>query len=118
MNSLYEIGLLLDFYGELLTGKQREMLDLHFNCDLSLAEISEHMKISRQGVYDNIRRGKNTLYRYEEKLGLARRFMEIRKGMEEVKTLLEEIRRNNGSSGVSEALSRIREITDSIINKC
>lgn len=117
MDNLYEIGLLIDFYGELLTGKQREVLDLHFNCDLSLAEISEHMKISRQGVHDNIRRGKNTLYRYEEKLGFVRRFMEIRKGMEEVKTLLEQIKRNEGSS-MDKALSRIREITDSIINKC
>ena len=50
-------SLLLDFYGELLTDKQRECCELHFNEDLSLAEIAEQCGISRQGVWDNIRRG-------------------------------------------------------------
>ena len=49
-------SMLLDFYGELLTDKQRECLDLHYNEDLSLSEIAEQLGISRQGVWDNIRR--------------------------------------------------------------
>ena len=47
--------MLLDFYGELLTDKQRECFDLHYNEDLSLAEIAEQLGVSRQGVWDNIR---------------------------------------------------------------
>ena len=48
--------MLFDFYGDLLTDKQREYYDLHYNQDLSLAEIAASSGISRQGVWDNIRR--------------------------------------------------------------
>ncbi len=59
-------SLLLDFYGELLTDKQRECCELHFNEDLSLAEIAEQCGVSRQGVWDNIRRGTAALAELEE----------------------------------------------------
>ena len=77
-------SLLLDFYGELLTDKQRECCELHFNEDLSLAEISEQCGISRQGVWDNIRRGAAALEDIEEKTGLIRRFSETQKGLGEM----------------------------------
>ena len=51
------IALLFDFYGEMLTEKQKDVIDLYYNEDLSLAEIAEHEGISRQGVRDNIKRG-------------------------------------------------------------
>ena len=66
--------MLFDFYGELLTDKQREYFDLHYNEDLSLAEIAETDGITRQGVWDIIRRGEETLRRYERKTGLVARF--------------------------------------------
>ena len=68
-----KISLLLDFYGEVLTDKQREVVGFYYNDDLSLAEIAEHAGISRQGVRDAIKRGENTLLFMEEKLGLAAR---------------------------------------------
>ena len=77
-------SLLLDFYGELLTDKQRECCELHFNEDLSLAEIAEQCGISRQGVWDNIRRGVAALEEIEEKTGLIRRFSETQKGLDEL----------------------------------
>jgi len=61
---------LLDLYGELLTDKQRDMLELYYNDDLSLAEIAEHYEISRQGVHDSIKRGEEALEEYERVLGL------------------------------------------------
>ena len=70
--------MLLDFYGELLTGKQRECFDLHYNEDLSLSEIAEQLGISRQGVWDNIRRAESAMEEIEEKTGLLRRFEENR----------------------------------------
>ena len=68
--------MLLDFYGELLTEKQRECYDLHYNEDLSLTEIAEQSGISRQAVWDNIRRAEAALQDIEEKTGLIRRFQE------------------------------------------
>ncbi|MBR6207815.1 MAG: YlxM family DNA-binding protein [Oscillospiraceae bacterium] len=66
--------MLFDFYGELLTEKQREYFDLHYNEDLSLAEIAQSEGISRQGVWDIIRRAEEALRRFEEKTELVARF--------------------------------------------
>ena len=84
-------SMLLDFYGELLTEKQRECYDLHYNEDLSLSEIAEQSGISRQGVWDNIRRAEAALKEMEEKTGLIRRFTETRRGLETLRGLLTEI---------------------------
>lgn len=72
--SIYEISVLMDFYGQLLTARQLEILDMHYNSDYSLGEIAEELGISRQGVYDGIKKGKESLMSYEERLGLAARF--------------------------------------------
>ena len=73
--------MLFDFYGELLTGKQREYYDLHYNDDLSLSEIAEQTGISRQGVWDIIRRAEKTLEETEEKTGLVARFTQRREAL-------------------------------------
>lgn len=67
--------MLLDFYGDLLTDKQRECYELHCNEDLSLSEIAEQCGISRQGVWDNIRRAEASLMQIEEKTGLIGRYL-------------------------------------------
>ncbi len=69
-------SLLFDFYGELLTEKQREYFDLHWNEDYSLAEIAELGGLSRQGVWDILRRAEGLLQQYEEKTGLVRRHLD------------------------------------------
>lgn len=89
-------ALLLDFYGELLTEKQRECYDLHYNEDLSLAEIAEQCGISRQGVWDNIRRAETTLREFEEKTGLVRHVTEQER---EIERLRDELRRLKGEGG-------------------
>ena len=68
------IAYLLDFYGDMLTGTQREVLDAYYNEDLSLAEIAQDRDITRQGVRDAIKRAEQQLLEMEERLGLARRF--------------------------------------------
>jgi len=84
VEDIYEITVLLDFYGQLLTERQHEIMDLHFNSDLSLGEIAEELSISRQGVYDSIRKGRQALLEYEKKLGLVERFKEQEKNIEKV----------------------------------
>ena len=98
-------SLLLDFYGELLTEKQRECCELHFNEDLSLTEIAEQCGISRQGVWDNIRRAEAALEEIEEKTGLIRRFSETQESLEKLDSQLEALRRLSPGAE-SEALIR------------
>ena len=77
--------MLLDLYGELLTEKQRACFDMHCNEDLSLSEIAEQLSITRQGVWDNIRRAETALNEFEEKTGMLRRFNNVREKLEEMR---------------------------------
>lgn len=76
-NKTLEMTMLFDFFGELLSEKQREYFDLYYNEDLSLAEIAESAGISRQGVRDIIVRAENVLRETEEKTGVVRHFTEV-----------------------------------------
>ena len=108
-------SMLLDFYGELLTEKQRECFDLHYNEDLSLSEIAEQLGISRQGVWDNIRRAESVLEDVERKTGLLRRFEENRAALEELYRRIERLREISGEEGkalANECASRVRELID------
>ena len=107
-------AMLFDFYGELLTDKQREYFDLHYNEDLSLAEIAEQSGISRQGVWDIIRRAEAAMVEVEEKTGLIKRFNEqsavlneLDKKMEELE-MLTEGRANELAGAVRESLSDLK----------
>ena len=73
-NQAYRMAMLFDFYGDLLTERQREFYDLYYNEDLSLAEIAENYGISRQGVRDVIVRAEAAMSEIEEKTHIIRRF--------------------------------------------
>lgn len=83
-----QIILLKDFYGPLLTEKQQDVMNLHYENDWSLAEIADHMKITRQGVYDILKRAESALKYYETRLGLVGRFMATRHRLQEVYELI------------------------------
>lgn len=78
-NQTYRMTMLYDFYGELLTERQKEFFDLYYNEDLSLAEIAENAGISRQGVRDVIVRAEAAMDEIEEKTHLIRRFHQSQK---------------------------------------
>jgi len=82
------VNLLYDFYGNLLTAKQRECLELYYQDDLSLAEIADNSEISRQGVHDLIKRAVKSLEKAEQKLGLVARFMAQEKYFQRLKEIL------------------------------
>ena len=84
--------MLFDFYGDILTEKQRKLFDLYYNDDLSLAEISEHVGITRQGVRDGILRAEHTLRATEEKLGLVARYGRNQSDIESLADIAKEIR--------------------------
>ncbi len=78
------VGFLLDFYGDILSERKRDVLSMYYNEDLSLSEISEVVGISRQGARDIIKKAGDELLFYEEKLQLARRFGELRDAADKI----------------------------------
>ena len=87
-----ELAWLTAFYGGLLTDKQRQVLTLHCEEDLSLGEIAQEAGVSRQGVHDMLTRAAQRLFDMEEKLGMAARFQRMEDGLEKCRTLLKEKR--------------------------
>lgn len=74
-----EMTLLFDYYGDLLTDRQKMCIDLRHNQDLSLTEIAEELNVSRQGVFDNLSRAEALLMNMEEKTGCIRRDLQCRR---------------------------------------
>ena len=79
-----EMLLLFDYYGDMLTDRQRMCLDLRYNQDLSLGEIAEELGVSRQGVHDNITRAEAHLQKMEAKTGCVRRYLQSREAMQAI----------------------------------
>ncbi|MDI6704642.1 MAG: YlxM family DNA-binding protein [Bacillota bacterium] len=103
-----EISLLYDFYGKILTDKQRDIIDLYYMKDLSLGEISELQGISRQAVHDNLRRAEKQLRTLEESLGLVERFLAEKEKWNIVLEKIEAI--VNGAGSGCNGQSRIEEL--------
>ena len=91
MDDTFLRTMLFDFYGDLLTDKQREYYDLHYNSDLSLFEIAEMSGTSRQAVWDIIRRGEQTLRDIEAKTGLVAKAIRRRETLDTLRTLAEKL---------------------------
>ena len=79
-----EMALLFDYYGGMLTQKQRDCFDLRYNQDLSLGEIGQVLGVSRQAVCDNLARAEALLRRMEENIGCVRRNAETRGAVQEI----------------------------------
>jgi predicted DNA-binding protein YlxM (UPF0122 family) len=118
MEDVYEVTVLLDFYGQLLTRKQYEVLDFYYNNDLSLGEIAEYLSISRQGVFDSIRKAKKSLFLYEKKLRLVERFREQEKNVEMALVCLKDLAKQapdiNQNTNYNLALDILEKISDTL----
>lgn len=110
------ISLLLDFYGDILSERQKEMLDLYYNDDLSLSEIAENYNISRQGVRSILKKGENILVNMEEKLHLAQRFSVVQEKSNEIANELEKIAKQINDSDILTKITdlsiQIKELAD------
>ena len=111
MSKNLEVAYLLDFYGVMLTQKQRDFIDLYYNEDLSLSEIAENEGISRQGVRDVIVRAEAAMQEIEDKTGLIRRFEQFRGHLDAIRSAAEDIRTLNYRQYED---SRLTELTDKI----
>ena len=116
-----EISFLLDFYGDVLTERQREVMEQYYNDDLSLAEIADNFGITRQGVRDSIKRGEGIILDLEQKVGFAARYRAVQQGVAQLESLARSVRFANSNSyspnaeierDVDQMLEEIRRITD------
>lgn len=111
----YHMTLLFDFYGDLLTDRQKEFYDLYHNEDLSLAEIAENAGITRQGVRDVLVRAEGTLEELEEKTGIVRRFLVARSGLNAIQEAADRIQAlNRGVFNSSELEALAKTIQDTV----
>ena len=108
-----EIGYLFDFYGELLSARQREIFSLYYNEDLSLSEVSEQVGITRQGVRDTVKKCEEQLVSLEEKLGLAERFKEISEKSDTIIKKLEKMKiSQSGANELDEIIAEVRDLAE------
>ncbi len=113
-----DVPLLYDFYGEILTEKQRNMIDLYYQQDLSLSEIAEIVGISRQGVRDSVKRAEVQLFDMEAQLGMAARLKDIDSALTAIvhaaSALQEENDRVGGPASINEQATRIIALANAL----
>jgi predicted DNA-binding protein YlxM (UPF0122 family) len=106
------INLLNDFYGQLLTRRQQDFMELYYGQNLSLGEIAGEFKVTRQAVHDTLKRAEQLLNAYEAKLGLVEKFNSERKKLNTAATLLDEY----SSTGQDGRVLRAREILTEVLD--
>lgn len=91
------VSLLLDFYGDILNERRREIMEMYYNEDLSLSEIADVAGISRQGVRDSIKKSERELSELENTLGLLARFQSLKSEITRISSLLDAVIGKSGA---------------------
>ena len=91
MDKITEASLLYDFYGQLLTKRKQEVMELYHEENLSLAEIADEFGISRAAVHDSLKSAEKSLQEYEQKLELVSKFMETTSVIERIDGMLDDL---------------------------
>ena len=104
MDKKLTISLSLDFYGQVLSEKQFQIMDYYYNDDLSLREISEILGITRQGVHDTIKRSEAFLEELEQSLGLYAKWQRLQQQLESIESAVKEITCENDRLCKNEAI--------------
>ena len=108
MENNVKIGILLDIYGNLLTEKQFKLLDDYYNNDLSLSEIAENDEITRQAVRDNLKKGENKLFWFEEKLELMKKNIEKEEKVAEILSEITKIENTTSDKELAKILQDVK----------
>ncbi|MCR6544216.1 YlxM family DNA-binding protein [Dehalobacterium formicoaceticum] len=112
MKKLARMTMLYDFYGRLLTKRQQEIMEMFYEDDLSLSEIGEEYSISRQAVYDLLKRTEKNLEGYEEKLSLMDKFEKQQGKIVDIGALVTELRKTGNLDLLEQIEFIIQEIND------
>ncbi|EAC2513840.1 putative DNA-binding protein [Listeria monocytogenes] len=102
------MNLLFDFYQELLTTKQKTYVSFYYLDDYSLGEIAEEFEVSRQAIYDNIKRTEESLEKYEEKLGMLKKYQQREKLFTQLEAQL--TKKNFLDEQVKDTLEQLKNI--------
>ena len=110
-----QIILLYDYYGDLLTKRQKECFELRYNQDLSFGEIGQELGISRQGVFDNLNRTEALLRNMEEKTGCVSRDLKCRRVADRISALTAQLAQHTDvrvAEAAAEMASLLRELEE------
>ena len=108
MDNKVKISILLETYGKLLTEKQYNLLDDYYNMDLSLSEIAENENITRQAVRDNLKKGENKLFEYEEKLGIMKKTLMQEETISAILSEISKIENNSSDKEIANILQDVK----------
>ena len=108
MDKKIQISMLCQIYGKLLTEKQFEYINDYYNNDLSLAELAENYGITRQAARDNIKKGENKLFEYEEKLQIMKTTLNTEKKIGKILAQIANINAKNSDEEIAEILESIK----------
>lgn len=104
-----EASLLFDFYGQLLSPRQQEVMSLYHEENLSLAEIAEEFSISRAAVHDSLKKAEKALAQYEEKLGLVARFVKTNQAIEKIDEIIDGMESNEKLEEIKSIIDKLEE---------
>ena len=110
VKKVIRVGKLFSFYGSLLTDKQQEFVELYYYHDLSLGEIAEEKEISRQAVFDNLKRSEEALENYEDELGMTEYYFAMQEKMEQLSDKIEEVSANLSADETAELKKMLAEL--------
>ena len=107
-----EMSLLFDYYGGMLTEKQRQCFDMRYNQDLSLGEIAQDMGVSRQAVCDNLRRTEALLRKMEENVGYVGKDLKLRKVLRSIREAADKLSEHSDDSVSQPAAQILRTVAE------
>ena len=109
-----KVSILFDFYGEMLTKRQQEVIRRYHEENFSLAEIAEELGISRQAVHDTLKKAEKALRSYEDRLGLVARMENSRKVIETTDRTIEKLMSKCSDESMMKDLKKIKKAIDSL----
>ena len=115
MDKKIEISMLCQIYGKLLTEKQFDYINDYYNNDLSLSELAENYNITRQAARDNIKKGENKLFEYEEKLQIMKTKLRNEKKIEDILEQITKIQTNYSDKQIAKILENVKKQLTTII---
>lgn len=98
-----KVNMLLDFYGQILSEKQRNAVIMYYSDDMSITEIADELGVSRQAAYDNVKRGLQELTTLDEKLNLMNRFSSA-------KNIISEVYDKTNDPSIREAMKKLEDL--------